>query len=80
MCVGTSISSANSPGPTVIDSLCTDHFEFSLDIRIKVLDKVEMVGQLLPLDQVVYPILVPNIAFPANISKGLSIGMNGRQE
>jgi hypothetical protein len=39
-----------------------------------------MVRQLLPLDQIIYTVLVSDIAFAPDIRKGLGIGMNGCQQ
>jgi hypothetical protein len=63
--------------PTVVDGFCANDFKFSLDVRIKVLYKIEMVRQLLPLDQVVDTILMSNVAFASDIGQGLGIGMDG---
>lgn len=64
-------------GPTIVDILRTNDLKFSLDVWIKVLYKVEMIRQLLPLDQVVYTVLVSNIALPSDIRQRLSVGMDG---
>ena len=64
-------------GPTVVDILRTNDLELSLDVWIKVLYKVEMIRQFLPLDQVVYTVLVSNIALSSDIRQGLSVGMDG---
>jgi len=62
---------------TVVDGFGANDLKLSLDVRIKVFYKVEMIRQLLPLDQVVDTILMSDIAFPSDIGQGLSIGMDG---
>ena len=63
--------------PTVVDGFGANDLKLSLDVRIKVFYKVKMIRQLLPLDQVVYAILMSNIALASDIGQGLSIGMDG---
>ena len=62
---------------TVVDGFGANDLKLSLDVRIKVFYKVEMIRQLLPLDQVVDTILMSNVAFASDIGQGLGIGMDG---
>lgn len=64
-------------GLTIVDCFCPEHFELSLDIWVKVFDKVEMIGQFLPLDEIFNSVLVPDIAFPSYVRDGLCVCMNG---
>ena len=52
---------------TVVDVLCTKDPELALDVRVKELDKVEMVGKLLPFDEIFDPVFMPDIAFAPDV-------------
>lgn len=67
-------------GPTIVDVLRTHHLILPLDVRIVESGKIEMVWQLLPLDEVVDPVFVPDIAFPAEVRYRLGVGVNRGEE
>lgn len=66
--------------PTVVDRFSTYHLEFSLDIRIEILDKVKMIRQSLPSDQVVYPVFVAYMTFPSYIDQRLNVCVDSSQK
>lgn len=65
---------------TVVDCFGPKDLKFSLDVWVKVFDKVEMIGQFLPFDEVLNPVLMPNVTFASNVGDRLSVGMDGCKE
>ena len=65
---------------TVIDAFCPQDLVLSFDIRIEKLDEVEVVRHLLPLDEILDPVLVPDVAFSADVGERVDIGMDRCKE
>lgn len=71
---------ASLRGRTVVDARCAQHLILSLDVWIEELCKVEVVGRVLPLDEVLDLLLVPHIAFAADDRYGLDNGMDSGEQ
>jgi hypothetical protein len=65
---------------TVRDILSAQDLVLALDIRVKVLDKVEMVRHALPGNQVVDTVLVPDVAFASDVGQWLYVCVDRSQQ
>jgi hypothetical protein len=65
---------------TVVHILGPDDFELALDVRIKVLDEVEVIRKPLPSDEIVDPVFVPDVTFASHIRERLDVGMDRSEQ
>ena len=65
---------------TVVHILGPDDLELALDVRIKVLDEVEVIGKPLPSDEVVDSVFVPDVTFASHIRERLDVGMDRSEQ
>jgi hypothetical protein len=65
---------------TVVHILGPDDLELALDVRIKVLDEVKVIGKPLPSNEIVDPVFVPDITFASHIRERLDVGMDRSEQ
>ena len=63
-----------------MDILGSDNLVLALDVWIVESDKVEMIGQTLPLDDIFYAVPMTDVAFPPDIRDRLHIGVYCSEE
>jgi hypothetical protein len=66
--------------PTICCRLCAQHLVLALDVGIEKLDEVEMIWELLPSEQIVYPVLVSDMTLASDVGKRLDIGVDRREQ